>query len=40
MKEYLKPEVDFVSLIAKEVIANSDDDALEGEWGDESSIFG
>lgn len=40
--EYQKPEVDFVSLIAKEEITSGsykNDDWVDGEIGLESSIF-
>ncbi len=37
-KEYEKPEVEKVSLIIEEAIAN-DDDWVDGEIGLESSIF-
>ena len=36
-KEYQKPEVEFVSLVAQEAI--TDDWILDGETGVESSIF-
>lgn len=42
MKEYVKPEIDYVSLLAQEVITSGDDpedDAIGGEWGNESSWF-
>lgn len=35
-KEYSKPEVEIISLQAQEPIT---DDLLDGEMGDESSIF-
>ena len=42
-KEYQKPDVDFVSLIAKEEITSGsytkNDDWVDGEIGLESSIF-
>ncbi len=38
MKEYVKPEVEFISLQAKEDIT-VDDELLDGEQGLESSIF-
>lgn len=38
MKEYLKPEAEYISLVAEEVIT-SDDGLLDGEQGLESSIF-
>ena len=37
-KEYVKPEVEVISLIAEEAITN-DDGLLDGEMGTESSIF-
>ena len=37
-KEYLKPEVEVISLMPKEEIANGDD-LLDGEIGVESSPF-
>lgn len=36
-KDYQKPDVEFVSLIAQEEITS--DDYVEGEMGVESSIF-
>lgn len=39
MKEYLKPEVEIISLQAQEEITTGDDELLEGETGLESSIF-
>lgn len=36
-KDYQKPEVEFVSLVAQEEITT--DDYVEGEMGLESSIF-
>ena len=40
MKEYLKPEVEYISLQAKEAItAEDEDDLVDGELGLESSIF-
>ena len=38
MKEYIKPEVDFVNLLVEEEI-NSGNDLGDGEMGLESSIF-
>ena len=37
-KEYLKPEVEVISLMPKEEIA-SGDDFVDGETGLESSVF-
>ena len=37
MKEYIKPEVEFVSRVAKEEITSSN--ILDGEMDTESSIF-
>ena len=39
MKEYVKPEVEFISLQAQENITNNDDDLMDGEQGLASSIF-
>ena len=39
MKEYIKPEVEFISLQAQENITSDDDELLDGEMGLESSIF-
>ncbi len=40
MKEYIKPEVEYISLQAEENITVEDDDELgDGEMGLESSIF-
>ena len=36
-KEYIKPEVEVISLIATEEITS---DIIDGEPGEESSIFG
>ncbi len=38
MKEYLKPEAEYISLVAEEAIT-SGDSILEPELGEESSIF-
>ena len=38
MKEYLKPEAEYISLVAEEPI--TDDELLEGDLGMKSSIFG
>lgn len=38
MKEYQKPEIEFISLQAQEEITTGDD-LLDGEQGLESSIF-
>ena len=37
-KEYLKPDVEVISLMPKEEIA-SNDDLIDGEPGVESSVF-
>ena len=37
-KEYMKPEVEVVSLVIEETITTSDD-FVDGEMGEESSIF-
>ena len=40
MKDYLKPEVEFISLKAQEAITDDEgDDLIDGELGLESSIF-
>ena len=40
MKEYLKPEAEYISLQAEEAITyDEDDELLDGELGLESSIF-
>ena len=40
MKEYLKPEAEYISLVAQEEITSlSDDELLDGKQGLESSIF-
>ena len=42
MKDYLKPEADFVSLVAEEAITAKgevEDDVLDGEQDLESSIW-
>ena len=39
MKEYIKPEVEFISLQAQENITSDDDEFGDGELGLESSIF-
>ena len=38
MKEYLKPEAEYISLVAEEEIT-ADGDIVDGEMGLESSIF-
>lgn len=38
MKEYLKPEAEYISLVAEEVIT-SGDELFDGEMGLESSEF-
>lgn len=38
MKEYLKPEAEYISLVAEEVIT-SGDDLVDGEMGLQSSEF-
>lgn len=38
-KEYQKPEVEVISLISEEPIADDSDDYVDGEMGLESSIF-
>jgi len=38
-KEYLKPEVELVSLVIEEAITTEGDDVVDGEVGVESSIF-
>ena len=39
MKEYLKPEAEYISLQAEEAITADDDFTVDGETGLESSIF-
>lgn len=39
MKEYLKPEAEYISLVAEEVITTSDDELLDGDMELKSSIF-
>lgn len=38
MKEYLKPEAEYISLVAEEEIT-AENDIVDGEMGLESSIF-
>ena len=40
MKEYLKPEAEYISLVAtEEITTGDDDDFVDGEIGVESSVF-
>lgn len=39
MKEYVKPEVEYISLQAQEDITAGDDDLLDGDMGLASSIW-
>lgn len=39
MKDYQKPDVEYISLVAMEAITDNDE-VIDGEIGVESSIFG
>ena len=38
-KDYLKPDVEWISLVTKEAVTTDDDEIIGGELTDESSEF-